>query len=124
MTNRERAMGSLALQDWIAVLPTTTFLVRKLSYNRELKRESPNGNTLPVITELRREGMSIIRGYLDPRMIDIFLESILTQPHFEAQREGGSARIRFLAVSSGFGHQVSVVPAWRVDEGVIVSLAA
>jgi ABC-type antimicrobial peptide transport system permease subunit len=30
----------------------------------------------------------------------------------------------FLAVSSGFGHQVSVVPAWRVDEGVIVSLAA
>jgi hypothetical protein len=31
--------------------------------------------------------------------------------------------IRFLAVSSGFGHQVSVVPAWRVDEGVIVSLA-
>jgi S-adenosyl methyltransferase len=31
---------------------------------------------------------------------------------------------RFLAVSSGFGHQVSVVPAWRVDEGVIVSLAA
>jgi hypothetical protein len=32
--------------------------------------------------------------------------------------------IGFLAVSSGFGHQVSVVPAWRVDEGVIVSLAA
>ncbi len=31
---------------------------------------------------------------------------------------------RFLAVLSGFGHQVSVVPAWRVDEGVIVSLAA
>jgi putative transposase len=31
---------------------------------------------------------------------------------------------RFLAVSSGFGDQVSVVPAWRVDEGVIVSLAA
>jgi hypothetical protein len=30
----------------------------------------------------------------------------------------------FLAVSSGFGDQVSVVPAWRVDEGVIVSLAA
>ncbi len=30
----------------------------------------------------------------------------------------------FLAVSSGFGDQVSVGPAWRVDEGVIVSLAA
>jgi aryl-alcohol dehydrogenase-like predicted oxidoreductase len=32
--------------------------------------------------------------------------------------------IRFLAVSSGFGDQVRVVPAWWVDEGVIVSLAA
>ncbi len=31
---------------------------------------------------------------------------------------------RFLAVSSGFGDQVGVVAAWRVDEGVIVSLAA
>jgi hypothetical protein len=31
---------------------------------------------------------------------------------------------RFLAVSSGFGDQVCVVPAWRVDEGVMVSLAA
>jgi DNA-directed RNA polymerase specialized sigma24 family protein len=31
---------------------------------------------------------------------------------------------RFLAVSSGFGDQVCVVPAWRVDEGVIISLAA
>jgi uncharacterized membrane protein len=31
---------------------------------------------------------------------------------------------RFLAVSSGFGDQVSVVPAWRVDEGGDVSLAA
>ena len=30
----------------------------------------------------------------------------------------------FLAVSSGFGDQVCVVPAWRVDEGVMVSLAA
>ena len=30
----------------------------------------------------------------------------------------------FVAVSSGFGDQVSVVPAWRVDEGVSVSLAA
>jgi hypothetical protein len=30
----------------------------------------------------------------------------------------------FLAVSSGFGDQVCVVPAWRVDEGVVVSLAA
>jgi hypothetical protein len=30
----------------------------------------------------------------------------------------------FLAVSSGFGDQVSVVPAWRVDEGGDVSLAA
>jgi hypothetical protein len=30
----------------------------------------------------------------------------------------------FLAVSSGFGDQVCVVPAWRVDEGVRVSLAA
>jgi hypothetical protein len=30
----------------------------------------------------------------------------------------------FLAVSSGFGDQVDVVPAWCVDEGVIVSLAA
>jgi hypothetical protein len=29
----------------------------------------------------------------------------------------------FLAVSSGFGDQVGVVAAWRVDEGVIVSLA-
>ena len=28
----------------------------------------------------------------------------------------------FLAVSSGFGDQVGVVPAWRVDEGVVVSL--
>jgi hypothetical protein len=32
--------------------------------------------------------------------------------------------LRFLAVSSGFGDQVCVVPACRVDEGVIVSLAA
>jgi DNA invertase Pin-like site-specific DNA recombinase len=31
---------------------------------------------------------------------------------------------RFLAVSSGFGDQVGVVPAWRVDEGGDVSLAA
>ncbi|MGH3054279.1 MAG: transposase family protein, partial [Gaiellaceae bacterium] len=31
---------------------------------------------------------------------------------------------RFLAVSSGFGDQVRVDPAWRVDEGVNVSLAA
>jgi hypothetical protein len=30
----------------------------------------------------------------------------------------------FLAVSSGFGDQVCVVPAWRVDEGVSVSLGA
>jgi hypothetical protein len=30
----------------------------------------------------------------------------------------------FLAVSSGFGDQVGVVAAWRVDEGVMVSLAA
>jgi hypothetical protein len=30
----------------------------------------------------------------------------------------------FLAVSSGFGDQVCVVPAWWVDEGVVVSLAA
>jgi hypothetical protein len=30
----------------------------------------------------------------------------------------------FLAVSSGFGDQVDVVPAWWVDEGVTVSLAA
>jgi hypothetical protein len=29
-----------------------------------------------------------------------------------------------LAVSSGFGDQVSVIPAWRVDEGMSVSLAA
>jgi putative transposase len=29
----------------------------------------------------------------------------------------------FLAVSSGFGDRVGVVPAWRVDEGVMVSLA-
>jgi hypothetical protein len=29
-----------------------------------------------------------------------------------------------LAVSSGFGDQVRVVSAWRVDEGMIVSLAA
>jgi integrase/recombinase XerD len=33
-------------------------------------------------------------------------------------------RKRFLAVSSGFGDQVRVVPAWRVDEGGDVSLAA
>jgi hypothetical protein len=32
--------------------------------------------------------------------------------------------IGFLAVSSGFGDQVGVVAVWRVDEGVIVSLAA
>jgi hypothetical protein len=32
--------------------------------------------------------------------------------------------VGFLAVSSGFGDQVGVVPAWRVDEGVMVSLAA
>ena len=32
--------------------------------------------------------------------------------------------VGLLAVSSGFGDQVSVVPAWRVDEGVVVSLAA
>jgi Fic/DOC family protein len=34
------------------------------------------------------------------------------------------ANNRLLAVSSGFGDQVSVIPAWRVDEGVMVSLAA
>jgi hypothetical protein len=32
--------------------------------------------------------------------------------------------MRFLAVSSGFGDQVGVVAVWRVDEGVVVSLAA
>jgi hypothetical protein len=36
----------------------------------------------------------------------------------------GNVLRRLLAVSSGFGDQVRVVPAWRVDEGVIVSLAA
>jgi type I restriction enzyme R subunit len=35
-----------------------------------------------------------------------------------------SAITGLLAVSSGFGDQVRVVPAWRVDEGVRVSLAA
>jgi hypothetical protein len=34
------------------------------------------------------------------------------------------ARAWLLAVSSGFGDQVRVVSAWRVDEGMIVSLAA
>jgi transposase-like protein len=38
--------------------------------------------------------------------------------------ESDHGRLRLLAVSSGFGDQVSVVPAWRVDEGVMVSLAA
>ncbi len=33
-------------------------------------------------------------------------------------------RQRLLAVSSGFGDQVRVDPAWRVDERVNVSLAA
>jgi hypothetical protein len=37
---------------------------------------------------------------------------------------GDLGEVRFLAVSSGFGDQVCVVPAWRVDEGVRVSLAA
>jgi hypothetical protein len=47
-----------------------------------------------------------------------------------ARQAGQSFRSRplamewFLAVSSGFGDQVCVVPAWRVDEGVRVSLAA
>jgi hypothetical protein len=37
---------------------------------------------------------------------------------------GGTGRMGLLAVSSGFGDQVDVVSACRVDEGVIVSLAA
>jgi hypothetical protein len=37
---------------------------------------------------------------------------------------GGADPVRFLAVSSGFGDQVSVVSAWWVDEGVMVSLGA
>jgi putative transposase len=44
----------------------------------------------------------------------------LTAPRFVALLDVA----RFLAVSSGFGDQVSVVSAWRVDEGVVVSLAA
>ena len=44
------------------------------------------------------------------------------QPRLQFLREVASNR--FLAVSSGFGDRVGVVPAWRVDEGVIVSLAA
>ena len=36
----------------------------------------------------------------------------------------GAAAAWFLAVSSGFGDQVGGVAAWRVDEGVMVSLAA
>jgi len=43
--------------------------------------------------------------------------SYLTMSHLTPE-------IRFLAVSSGFGDQVSVGSAWRVDEGVVVSLAA
>jgi hypothetical protein len=48
---------------------------------------------------------------------------------YEAFLAGGQGPHRdqnrgFLAVSSGFGDQVSVVPAWRVDEGVMVSLGA
>jgi hypothetical protein len=35
-----------------------------------------------------------------------------------------SHALGFLAVSDGFGDQVGVVAAWRVDEGVVVSLAA
>jgi tetratricopeptide (TPR) repeat protein len=45
----------------------------------------------------------------------------------ETYRRSGRTRneiIGLLAVSSGFGDQVDVVPAWRVDGGVIVSLAA
>jgi hypothetical protein len=41
-----------------------------------------------------------------------------------ASQAAFAANDRFLAVSSGFGDQVSVVPAWRVDEGGDVSLAA
>ena len=44
------------------------------------------------------------------------------QTHFLVS-EGTPAR-GLLAVSSGFGDQVRVVSAWRVDEGMIVSLAA
>jgi urea transport system permease protein len=36
----------------------------------------------------------------------------------------GLAGIGLLAVSSGFGDQIGVDPAWRVDEGVMVSLGA
>jgi hypothetical protein len=38
--------------------------------------------------------------------------------------ERQARQVWFLAVSNGFGHQVSVVAAWRVDEGVMVLLAA
>jgi anti-anti-sigma factor len=41
-----------------------------------------------------------------------------------AATQQGTTLRRFLAVSSGFSDQVCVVPAWRVDEGVMVSLAA
>ncbi len=37
---------------------------------------------------------------------------------------GGGSRRGLLAVSSGFGDQVDVILAWRVDEGVIVSSTA
>jgi hypothetical protein len=44
---------------------------------------------------------------------------VLAQAVKLAEEVGG-----LLAVSSGFGDQVCMVPAWRVDEEVMVSLAA
>ena len=42
--------------------------------------------------------------------------------HIQFDARGHPEFIRFLAVSSGFGDQVGVIPAWWVDEGVMVSL--
>jgi bifunctional DNA-binding transcriptional regulator/antitoxin component of YhaV-PrlF toxin-antitoxin module len=46
-----------------------------------------------------------------------------TEGHQSAEREA-DADLGLLAVSSGFGDQIGVDPAWRVDEGVMVSLGA
>jgi DNA modification methylase len=49
---------------------------------------------------------------------------ITSPPYYQLRDYGMPGQIGLLAVSSGFGDQVGVVAAWRVEEGVMVSFAA
>lgn len=69
-------------------------------------------------TESRKHAEQYLRGLLSP----IARKNGWTIAEYVGEREPKA--LRLLAVSSGFGDQVGVDAAWRVDEGVRVPLGA